>query len=438
MSTLKSITTAEFLRTGERKNWIDAQIRGDKFTTFVWRGKNSWEDYNCFITSDKRGLTWSNYGSIKNDYSSTMFGVNKTLLGTTVENKSITMNLCLYDVTMALYEEFLVWLNPQILGRLYIGIKPATDYKNSWFYKAKIGSIGDSTINYLGQDRYIIELKVVFETQDNYAYHEEPVRNEGDIVGTWKLKPNNFRSSFNIIVEDAQPDQYVINTYLEKTTIEKTIRTTIEKTIKETKTTTDGGSTTTIEEFIDDKPIVSTLPPVIESGPEEGTNEEIVNIHLTQGTAFEYSSAEGILYKTDTGEPLSLLTSNAGQRVLRSMFVTKKFTPSILDDGAVKIKRETSSPKITEGDPKFERKENAETHEIIETTTTIQTIEVDDKETTIEYNLWITIQNTKGEDNISLVYSDDKSKITIYRQDKCLIPMGQILTNPALGGTDNE
>lgn len=35
MSKLKSITTAEFLRAGERKNWIDAQIRGDKFTTFV-------------------------------------------------------------------------------------------------------------------------------------------------------------------------------------------------------------------------------------------------------------------------------------------------------------------------------------------------------------------------------------------------------------------
>lgn len=35
MSTLKSITTAEFLQTNGRKNWIDAQIRGDKFTTFV-------------------------------------------------------------------------------------------------------------------------------------------------------------------------------------------------------------------------------------------------------------------------------------------------------------------------------------------------------------------------------------------------------------------
>ena len=108
-----------------------------------------------------------------------MFGVNKTLLGTTVENKSITMNLCLYDVTMAKYEEFLVWLNPQILGRLYIGMKPATDstvgYSNNWFYKAKIGSIGDSTFNYLGQDKYIIELKVVFETQDNYAYREETI-----------------------------------------------------------------------------------------------------------------------------------------------------------------------------------------------------------------------------------------------------------------------
>lgn len=113
-----------------------------------------------------------------------MFGVNKTLLGTTVENKSITMNLCLYDVSMAKYEEFLVWLNPQILGRLYIGMKPATDYKNNWFYKAKIGSIGDSTVNYLGQDRYIIELKVVFETQDNYAYREELITNVTEVSGT--------------------------------------------------------------------------------------------------------------------------------------------------------------------------------------------------------------------------------------------------------------
>ena len=35
MSILKSTTTAEFLRENGRKNWIDAQIRGDKFTTFV-------------------------------------------------------------------------------------------------------------------------------------------------------------------------------------------------------------------------------------------------------------------------------------------------------------------------------------------------------------------------------------------------------------------
>ena len=319
MSELISTTTAEFLRTGERKNWIDAQIRGDKFTTFVWRGKNSWIDYNCFITSDKKGLTWSNYGSIKNDYSSTMFGVNKTLLGTTVENKSITMNLCLYDVTMALYEEFLVWLNPQILGRLYIGIKPATDYKNNWFYKAKIGSIGDSTVNYLGQDRYIIELKVVFETQDNYAYHEEPVVNYNNTSKLWGLVCRNFRSSFNVIVEDANPGNFTIETFLE--------------------------------------------------GPQKTTiNQEVVNIVLAQQTSFEYSSAEGLLYDTSKGEPLSLLTSNEGERVLKSMFVTKKFVPSVLEDGAN------------------------------------------------EYSLYLQIAGSAA-------------KITVYRQDKCLIPMGEVLSN---------
>ena len=319
MSKLKSTTTADFLRENERKNWIDAQIRGDKFTTFVWRGKNSWEDYNCFITSDKKGLTWSNYGSIKNDYSSTMFGVNKTLLGTTIENKSITMNLCLYDVTMALYEEFLVWLNPQILGRLYIGIKPTTDYKNSWFYKAKIGSIGDSTINYLGQDRYIIELKVVFETQDNYAYHEEPVVNYNNTSKLWGLVCRNFRSSFNVIVEDANPGNFTIETFLE--------------------------------------------------GPQKTTiNQEVVNIVLAQQTSFEYSSAEGLLYDTSKGEPLSLLTSNEGERVLKSMFVTKKFVPSVLEDGAN------------------------------------------------EYSLYLQIAGSA-------------EKITVYRQDKCLIPMGEVLSN---------
>ena len=323
MSELISTTTAEFLRTGERKNWIDAQIRGDKFTTFIWRGKNSWTDYNCFITSDKKGLTWSNYGSIKNDYSSTMFGVNKTLLGTTVENKSITMNLCLYDVTMALYEEFLVWLNPQILGRLYIGIKPATDpdvgYSNNWFYKAKIGSIGDSTINYLGQDRYIIELKVVFETQDNYAYHEEPVVNYNNTSKLWGLVCRNFRSSFNVIVEDANPGNFTIETFLE--------------------------------------------------GPQKTTiNQEVVNIVLAQQTSFEYSSAEGLLYDTSKGEPLSLLTSNEGERVLKSMFVTKKFVPSVLEDGAN------------------------------------------------EYSLYLQIAGSAA-------------KITVYRQDKCLIPMGEVLNN---------
>lgn len=319
MSKLKSTTTADFLRENERKNWIDAQIRGDKFTTFVWRGKNSWEDYNCFITSDKRGLTWSNYGSIKNEYSSTMFGVNKTLLGTTVENKSITMNLCLYDVTMAQYEEFLIWLNPQILGRLYIGIKPATDYKNDWFYKAKIGSIGDSTVNYLGQDRYIIELKVVFETQDNYAYHEEPVVNYNNTSKLWGLVCRNFRSSFNVIVEDANPGNFTIETFLE--------------------------------------------------GPKKTTiNQEVVNIVLAQQTSFEYSSAEGLLYDTSKGEPLSLLTSNEGERVLKSMFVTKKFVPSILEDGAN------------------------------------------------EYSLYLQIAGSAA-------------KITVYRQDKCLIPMGEVLNN---------
>lgn len=421
MSELKSTTTAEFLRTGERKSWIDAQIRGDKFTTFVWRGKNSWEDYNCFITSDKKGLTWSNYGSIKNDYSSTMFGVNKTLLGTTVENKSITMNLCLYDVTMAKYEEFLVWLNPQILGRLYIGIEPTTDYKNNWFYKAKIGSIGDSTVNYLGQDRYIIELKVVFETQDNYVYHEEPV--VSNIDGEWELKPCNFRSFFNIIVRDAQPDTYIIKTSLKEVKTINTKTTTTEKTITTTTKAPVEGSPT-------EEPVITESEPTLIGDPITTTDtittkkdEEIVNIRLTQGTAFEYSSAEGLLYKTDTGEPLSLLTSNAGQRVLESMLVVKKFIPSILEDGAGIKNIKKKNERFSDSQP------NSNTENGITTSVITRTTEIDDIETIIEYSFLITIKNTKNGAELLLVDSNNNSKITVYRQDKCLIPMAQ-------GGTD--
>lgn len=358
MSELKSTTstkTAEFLRENGRKNWIDAQIRGDKFTTFVWRGKNSWTDYNCFITSDKKGLTWSNYGSIKNDYSSTMFGVNKTLLGTTVENKSITMNLCLYDVTMALYEKFLVWLNPQILGRLYIGIKPDEDYKKNWFYKAKISSIGDSTINYLGQDRYIIELKVVFETQDNYAYYEEKVDHKDGISNQWELQCRNFRSSFNIVVENTQ--------------LEENIR---------------PGENLKLGTFF----IKTFLGRTLSNNP---SWQEAVNIVLTQPTSFEYSSAEGLLYDTSKGEPLSLLTSYNGNRVLRSMLINKKFVPSILEDNA-----------------------SGYTLYLQATGTAI-------KNTTEE-----TTQDT----------TDDTTRITVYRQDKCLIPMGEILTSSVQGGTN--
>ena len=417
MSKLKSTTTADFLRENERKNWIDAQIRGDKFTTFVWRGKNSWEDYNCFITSDKRGLTWSNYGSIKNEYSSTMFGVNKTLLGTTVENKSITMNLCLYDVTMALYEEFLVWLNPQILGRLYIGIKPATDYKNDWFYKAKIGSIGDSTINYLGQDRYIIELKVVFETQDNYVYHEEQV--VSNIDGEWELKPCNFRSFFNIIVRDAQPDTYIIKTSLKEVKTINTTTTTTEKTITTTTKVPVEGSPTEEPVITESEPTLIGDPVITTDTITTKKDEEIVNIRLTQGTAFEYSSAEGLLYKTDTGEPLSLLTSNAGQRVLESMLVIKKFIPSILEDGAGIKNIKKKSERFSDSQP------NSKTEDGVTTSVITRTTEIDDIETIIEYSFLITIKNTKNGAELPLVDSNNNSKITVYRQDKCLIPMAQ-------------
>ena len=417
MSKLKSTTTADFLRENERKNWIDAQIRGDKFTTFVWRGKNSWEDYNCFITSDKRGLTWSNYGSIKNEYSSTMFGVNKTLLGTTVENKSITMNLCLYDVTMAQYEEFLVWLNPQILGRLYIGIKPTTDYKNNWFYKAKIGSIGDSTINYLGQDRYIIELKVVFETQDNYVYHEEQV--VSNIDGEWELKPCNFRSFFNIIVRDAQPDTYIIKTSLKEVKTINTTTTTTEKTITTTTKVPVEGSPTEEPVITESEPTLIGDPVITTDTITTKKDEEIVNIRLTQGTAFEYSSAEGLLYKTDTGEPLSLLTSNAGQRVLESMLVIKKFIPSILEDGAGIKNIKKKSERFSDSQP------NSKTEDGVTTSVITRTTEIDDIETIIEYSFLITIKNTKNGAELPLVDSNNNSKITVYRQDKCLIPMAQ-------------
>lgn len=63
-----------------------------------------------------------------------------------------------------------------------------------------------------------------------------------------------------------------------------------------------------------------------------------------------------------------MLTSNEGERVLKSMFVTKKFVPSVLEDGAN------------------------------------------------EYSLYLQITGSAA-------------KITVYRQDKCLVSMGEVLSN---------
>ena len=195
-----------------------------------------------------------------------------------------------------------------------------------------------------------------------------------------------------------------------------------------TTTTVDGVSTT-----LKGEPVVVVSEPIITiiNTTPVGRTEDIVNIRLTQdleqGINFEYSSAEGLLYRTDTQEPLSLLTSNAGQRILESMLVFKKFIPSILEDGAKKtITKEKSSPRITESGP-----------EITETgSVTTKTTEIDDIETIVGHALEITIQNI-GEDGSEISLGDNNNnKVMIYRQDKCLIPMGEILTTSTQGGTD--
>lgn len=202
-------------------------------------------------------------------------------------------------------------------------------------------------------------------------------------------------------------------------------------------TITAGKSTTTIiGEPVKQDPITNTIINIGNPILVEKTTEEIVDIHLTQGTAFEYSSAEGLLYKTDTGEPLSLLTSKAGQRVLDSMFVKKKFIPSILEDGAAKITGKESNTTVTKTEnPKIIVIDGNETPAMDNIETTV----INDKETTEKYSLWITVKNIGADGSpISLVDDQENSKVIIYRQDECLIPMGQVLTDSTQGGTDNE
>lgn len=78
-----------------------------------------------------------------------------------------------------------------------------------------------------------------------------------------------------------------------------------------------------------------------------------------------------------------MLTSNEGKRVLKSMLVKKKFVPAVLEDGAS------------------------------------------------GYSLYLNITGSAIKTT-----GDDATQITVYRQDKCLIPMGQILTSTTQGGTD--
>lgn len=292
-------------------NKISPSGKGDKFATFTWRGQNSWEKYRCLILNSGSDLKWSNSGSIKNTYSNSMYELNKTLLGVSVDVKSITLKLGLFVIDAEEYRKFLYWMDPMAIDRLEF----STDTR--YYYYAKLSNIGEATKWVIGKDEngeelYYVELSIGFELQgDNYAYGKEPNiwnydGSKGDLSGYRCVENGQYKASplrNNIIINIPS------HSYDADTTIEANIY----------KATWNQN----VGIIQDSKPLFKfTLSS---------------NINATLG--FQYNSRDGVILIGD--QLLSLLTKpeeidsgeHTSSRVLSSYECYKFSLPSKLQDG---------------------------------------------------------------------------------------------------------
>lgn len=139
----------------------------DQYLGFMWNNTHS-SLYNTFITNNGEDLRFVNAPSFTNNYATPIYQNTNYFLGTTVENRTITLNLAAYRVTLKQYRELLNWMNIYNIGVLLL------DYDKNYGYYVKLASMTDGvksplTKNNAGEMEYLVTFDVTFETVADFS-----------------------------------------------------------------------------------------------------------------------------------------------------------------------------------------------------------------------------------------------------------------------------
>ena len=162
------------------KHIMRHQVGIDKYARFKWRGvdsyetdlnNGSWEGFGCFIINNK-DLKWTNYAQFTDEYTKPLFSSSE-YLGTTFNQKELTLKIGAYYITAADYRALINWLSPEVKGEFEYG------YNTGWVYKVKISSFSVSTYYVIdfsdGEDIYYAEFDIKLKTtEDNLVSEKQP------------------------------------------------------------------------------------------------------------------------------------------------------------------------------------------------------------------------------------------------------------------------
>lgn len=146
-------------------------FKGDEYLGFSWRGTHS-SAYNCFITNSGEDLKFISAPNFSNEFAQSMFQNKSYFLGTSIERRSLMLNLCCDRITLKEYRNLLKWLDLYEVGFFQL------DYEPWYGYDVKIAALQEATKlpyyqNEQGEMLYIITFAITFETiGDVYAIHK--------------------------------------------------------------------------------------------------------------------------------------------------------------------------------------------------------------------------------------------------------------------------
>ena len=292
----------------------------DKFSTFTWDGKSSW-DFGAFIINDNReGLKFYNGPSFSNEYTSPQFAKNKELIGVNFEQQKISFKIGVYWVSIDEYRQFLNWLNPYVISNLTFS------FADKWYYLVKLTGREESTRYIIGYDgaepRYYSEMTLNFEVQGEpclYSMHEFKWYKDETTYKIWTADGYDWPVSSDL------PVDLQINLTFTTASMTSFIKATIY---------------------------------YVSDNTDEDLSKELFSVSLQNltyesesGNTYDwnltYSSKDGLLYLSFGGEKYKLLnlltTTTSGKEIVQSMSVNKlqlpgRFSNNKIDYSKIYIK----------------------------------------------------------------------------------------------------